>query len=463
MKTKHLIALPLACAALCRAVMDASPLDAVRAKMTSLAGDADKIVDAATEGLSAEDLSRVQAIHASIDGLRATEAAMEKQVENKKHLASVPPGQRPELSLQLDGIEGEDAKAVRNFSIRRMILAKYTGDNSALTSDDHHIMAMARREASERGFSLSGSGIPAAAMRSLGFRNDMTATGGSLLEGGNTIRREYQPLITPLADQSILIDLGVTVFDNLKGNLEFPVISTLGTPTTKTETGAADELTATTSIKTMSPRRLPAVVDITNQMLIQDSVGLWDYLMAELNRQFAVVVDSQALYGNGVGANPTGLTLTAGVGAVPIGTNGGPPTWAQAVALETKINVANAAKGKLAYLTSNYGKGALKTVPLVTGQSQMLWEADQINGYPAYATNLISSAGTKGSGTGLTSLIFGNWQDLILGFWGGVQIVTVQDRSQAITGMKSIVMEGFYDILVRRADSFAITTDMKGI
>lgn len=429
-------------------------------KILALSEDAQRLIDGSPKGLSASGSANVANIHAEITRLQSTVTAMEKQEANSRWLAEVPPGQRPDLSLEQDGITGEDARAIQQFSIVRMLLATATGDRSKLTPVELHVSAMATKEATEKGFGIRGIGVPAAAMRYLSFRNDMSATGGSLLEGGNTIRKEYQPLITPLVEESILTKLGVTVFDNLQGNLEFPVISTLGTPATKIETGAADELTATTSVKTMSPRRLPAVIDITTQMLRQDSAGIQQYLLKEMKRQFATVIDNQALNGNGTGVNPTGLLNTAGVGAVAIGTNGGPPTWAQVVALETKVDVANAITGGMAYLTSKNGKGVLKTTQRVSGQSQMLWESNQVNGYDAYATNLIGSAGTKGSGTGLTSLIFGNWEDMILGTWGGLDIVTVQDRAQAITGMKSIVMEGFYDILVRRAASFAVCTDM---
>lgn len=445
--------------------MDAAPLVALRQNMATLQKDADKIIAECKDGMTAEASDKVSKIHDQIEALRRTEVVLEKNAENAAHLASVPPGQRPDLSLELEGVEGEDAKAIKGFSIMRMMLAKLQNDSSILTNEDRHVITMAQAEANKRGIVINGFGVPAAAMRRLSFLNDMSATGGSSgSEGGKLIKTEYRGLITPLADYSILRSLGVTIFDNLQGNLEMPVISTLTNggagPTTKTETGAADELTATTTVKTMSPRRLPAVVDVTTQLLRQDSYGVQNYIIGELNRQFAVVVDQQALYGSGSGVNPTGLALTSGIGAVPIGTNGGDPTWGALVDLETAVYVANADTGSLAYLTSKKAKGKLKKTQLVTGQSEMLWKNNELNGYPAYASNLVKSDGTKGSGTALSSIFFGNWADLILGFWGGVDIVTVQDRSQAITGLKSIVMEGFYDILVRRAASFAVTPDV---
>lgn len=468
MKKKNLILLPALAFALTGPLLnDAGALTSIRASMSTLTAEAQKLAADATaskEGFTAEVDTKISAILDQVDKLRVTEKSLERLEDNAKHLSSVPPDQRPALSLELDGVTGEDAKAVQGFSIMRMMYAKLTGNTDGLTGADKHILAMATAEATQKGFSLNGFGVPASAMKSLKFRNDMSATGGSSgSEGGKLIKTDYRELITPLVDQSILPGMGVTIFNDLRGNVEMPVITALGTPSTKTETSAADELTATTTVKTMSPRRLPAYVDVTTQLLRQESYGVQNFILQELSRQFSLVVDDMALNGSGSSNQPTGLFGTAGIGSVAIGTNGGAPTWAKVVELETKVDVANAAQGRLAYLTSKNGKGVLKTTQRVSGQSQMLWEGESVNGYTGYSTNLITSVGTKGSGTALTKLAFGNWQDIILGFWGGVDIVAVQDKAQAIGGLKSIVMEGFYDILVRRAASFAVCTDMNSV
>ncbi|MES2706084.1 MAG: phage major capsid protein [Verrucomicrobiota bacterium] len=474
MKKKPLILLSAAVLALAftgPVLMDISALAGLRRDMATLQAQADKLIadsSAKPGGFTEEVNTQVETILNQIDRLRGTEALLEKNADNAKHLASVPEGQRPDLSLELDGINGEEAKAIRSFSIVKMMLAKVTGDFSRLTPAERYVHDMAVSEAQGRGIDIQGLGIPAAAMKHMRFRNDMSATGGSSgSEGGKLVRTEYRGIILPLVDQAVLVGMGATVLGDLQGNLEMPVITTLSNssaePATKSETGSADELTATTTVKTMSPRRLPAVVDVTTQLLRQSSTDVEGFILGDLRRQFSVVVDRQGLAGSGSGQNPTGLLTTAGTGSVAIGTNGGAPTWGKVVALETSVDVANAAMGRLGYLTSKNGKGVLKTTQRVSGQSAMLWENNEINGYHADATNLIPSNLTKGDLTTATALIFGNWADFILGFWGGVDIKGVQDRAQAITGLYSLVMEGFYDILVRRAASFALCKDMASL
>lgn len=68
------------------------------------------------------------------------------------------------------------------------------------------------------------------------------------------------------------------------------------------------------------------------------------------------------------------------------------------------------------------------------------------------------SAGTKGTGTSLSTLIFGNWSDLLIGQWGGIDIA-VDDMTGADTGNVRIVAHSEWDIAVRHPQSFAAITD----
>ena len=57
---------------------------------------------------------------------------------------------------------------------------------------------------------------------------------------------------------------------------------------------------------------------------------------------------------------------------------------------------------------------------------------------------------TKGSGTGLSALIFGNWADMIFGMWRGIDLL-VDPYSQSSTGAVRITAIQTCDILVRHA------------
>ena len=56
---------------------------------------------------------------------------------------------------------------------------------------------------------------------------------------------------------------------------------------------------------------------------------------------------------------------------------GGPASWANSVAFETALNVANARGGNRAYVTTPSAKGQLKTIAL------LLVDATTVRGYSA--------------------------------------------------------------------------------
>ena len=66
---------------------------------------------------------------------------------------------------------------------------------------------------------------------------------------------------------------------------------------------------------------------------------------------------------------------------------------------------------------------------------------------------------TKGTGTNLSALIFGNWSDLLVGQWGGIDL-SVDEVPEAAKGNVKLVAHSEWDIAVRHAESFAAIKDI---
>jgi hypothetical protein len=82
-------------------------------------------------------------------------------------------------------------------------------------------------------------------------------------------------------------------------------------------------------------------------------------------------------------------------------------------------------------------------------------------GVPVAYTNLVTSAGTKGSGTGLSTLLYGNWSDLLIGVWSELDILVNPFESTAYSkGNVQIRAMMTVDIAVRHPESFAAITDI---
>ena len=81
-----------------------------------------------------------------------------------------------------------------------------------------------------------------------------------------------------------------------------------------------------------------------------------------------------------------------------------------------------------------------------------------LNGYKAGVSNNVPSNLTKGSGTNLSAIIFGNWRDLIVGQWGGIDLqadpYTAGDEGAVIVRVFVDV-----DVALRHAASFSAMQD----
>ena len=128
--------------------------------------------------------------------------------------------------------------------------------------------------------------------------------------------------------------------------------------------------------------------------------------------------------------------------------------------------VDNADIGSLAYLTNAKGRGKLKTVEKASNTGQFIWTDSpergfgNVNGYRAAASNQVPSNLTKATtGTALSAMIFGNWNDLVIGQWGFLDVL-VDPFTLAKKGNIIVTVHQDVDIAVRRVASFAAIVDM---
>ena len=167
---------------------------------------------------------------------------------------------------------------------------------------------------------------------------------------------------------------------------------------------------------------------------------------------------------NGGGSNePSGILQTAGIGSVALGTNGGPPTWTSVTDLYNEVEVDNAAEGRLGYLTTPQAKAKMANTSKVSStDSRMVLDEPWSNllGVPFRSNTLVPSDLTKGTSSGVCSaMIFGNFNDLLIGSWSGIDI-NIDDKTLSTTGGVRIVAFTDVDVSLRHAESFAAILDM---
>jgi HK97 family phage major capsid protein len=270
--------------------------------------------------------------------------------------------------------------------------------------------------------------------------------------------------IEALYSNLVLMKAGAFVLDGLVGNEALPVSGGATGAWLTSETGTLTETVPTLSKVTLSPKIVAGYTDVSDIALYQTGGGIEELLRNDLARAIAVAIEVAALHGTGSSGQPTGIAATSGIGSVVGGTNGAKPTWANIVELESDVIQANGKPG--AYITNGKVAGLLKTVlkadtsatPNVT--HQFVWDGQgQMNASPAFVTTAVSSALTKGTSSGVCSAIFyGNWSELIIGFWGGLEI-KINPYVNA-NGLETRIMAyRRCDINVRHAASFSAMLD----
>ena len=114
--------------------------------------------------------------------------------------------------------------------------------------------------------------------------------------------------------------------------------------------------------------------------------------------------------------------------------------------METAVAVDNALLGNLGYIMHSSMVGALKTTEKATGTAQFVVEpGGTVNGYNAIRSN----QGAAGDA------YFGNYSDLIIGFFGGLDIL-VDPYTHSKSGTIIVNAIQSCDVAVRHPQSFCL-------
>jgi HK97 family phage major capsid protein len=210
----------------------------------------------------------------------------------------------------------------------------------------------------------------------------------------------------------------------------------------------------------MSPKTVGAYTDMSRRLIIQSSIDVENFVKTDLAKVLALAVDLAGLSGPGTGNQPAGILASTSIGSSTAGAAGGAPSWAQVVALETVVAVANADVPNSAYLLNAVTRGKLKTVQKGTNLP-FIWESDNtLNGYRTVVSNQLRSNLTKGTTTGsLSEMLFGNFSDYIIGMWGGLDLM-VDPYAGATAGTLRVIVLQDVDVKMRHDESFAVTPDL---
>ncbi len=294
---------------------------------------------------------------------------------------------------------------------------------------------------------------------------------GTPTAGGNLVETQLMgdQFIEALRVRAALMALGARFLRGLVGNIDIPRKTATSSAAWLTETGTASSTDPAVDKVTLSPKRIGAYTDASKQLLLQGAPDVENMLRRDLTDTIAIEFDRVGFSGTGASNQPRGIVNTAGIGAVVGGTNGLAINWGHIVDLEAAAANANAMVDGMTtgYAVNTKTRAWLKKT-LKAANLQPIWPdaplaadgLERLNGYRAAVTNQLRSNLTKGTSNGVCSeLVFGNFNDLVLGLWGGGVDLVVDPYTLATTGQVRITANLFADVAVLRPASFAVMAD----
>jgi HK97 family phage major capsid protein len=294
------------------------------------------------------------------------------------------------------------------------------------------------------------------------FKRDILTT--SPANGSNLVAEQHlaSEFVDALRANVVTMGMGARMISGLKGDVAIPALNAKTAVQFVSENNAPNEGAPTFRQITMSPKTLAGYVDISRKLMMQSDPSVDQIIRDDITRNFAVKIDEVAIEGGGSN-EPTGILGTNGIGSVVMDTNGAAITFAKLVELEREVAIDNALTGRLSYLTNPKVIAAMRTRPRQTSGIEgnfILGDGNSLMGYPVVSTTSVPSDLTKGTSTGVCSaVIFGNFNDLLIGMWGGLDIL-VDPYSGSAAGTTRIACFQDIDIKVRHAESFAAIKDV---
>jgi hypothetical protein len=91
--------------------------------------------------------------------------------------------------------------------------------------------------------------------------------------------------------------------------------------------------------------------------------------------------------------------------------------------------------------------------------SGIIWDDDRMAGMPAVATTGLPNNLTKGTGTELSALVLGNFEDLVIPIWGAVDVL-VDPYKFTSAGVVRVTAFLSLDVALRHAASFVLCSDI---
>lgn len=356
-------------------------------------------------------------------------ADCEKECTEEKSCGSKDDNAEENEKPQQRFINNKNTQITMNFSLTKALKAIAEGRSM----DD---AALAINEAGTKELRKAGlNGGASLVIPSVESRATVSVTS----EGQNVVVTDFENILDPLRGNTVLTAAGAKVYSGLVGDIQLPILNP-GNVTWEGENALAQDAAYSTSMVKLSPKRITAFVPVSLQLLAQDSVGVEAAIRNDIMKAIAEKVEATILSDNDGTAGPKGMFYNVSPTTVT--------TFANLTSVEAAVEGANV-MGACKYIVTPTAKAALRNLPMSAKTTRLVMENGEIDGTPAYVSTLLKDT------TNQANILYGDFSNLAIGQWGGVQLDVVRDSASLKYGMVNVIVNAYFDAKVIRPVAFA--------
>lgn len=225
----------------------------------------------------------------------------------------------------------------------------------------------------------------------------------------------------------------------------------------------------------LTPKKLKGLAKLDNSLLVRSTPAAEQIIREDFSRAIGEEISIKSINGSGSSNEPLGIINFAGVTDFNLGTNGGDPTFVNLMKIRGKLNGNNIPDdGTRAWVfhsntldqvgTQLDGNNRPVFESLFSWRGETAPPARSLLGSPWYIENGLATNVTKGTGTNLSTLIYGRFRDLLVGMWRGMELAVSGEAGTSWENDQTwirIIQE--IDFASRHPLSFVFTDEVKTI
>ena len=324
-----------------------------------------------------------------------------------------------------DKEDNSNVRMNKNFSLLKTV--RSISKNQPLDELTNAVVEQGKSEMRKAGLSAQGQlVIPT---------NEVRAIHSVTADGESVVATDVFDILTPLRAKNVLAQAGATIYSNLTSDVKIPIMSKSNV-TFEDENGEAKDGAGAFNYLKLTPHRLTAYVDISKELLAQDSVDVENAIRTDLVNAINSKLEEAFL------SDFSGSTVQPnGVFAVVKPDSAVTKDFATLVANEAKVEDANILN-EPCYILSNKAKAALRAMAKGAKSTELVYENGEVDGTKAFNTSNVPAS----------NYLFGDMSSLVIGTWSGLDLI-VDPYTQAAKGAVRLVVNMYVDFGVARPET----------